>query len=273
MANVQASIVGEQVSELLNLAVSAAPQPGVGDVLLRVVGVERPHGFAVRTKQGLAVATAQLELDSLAGSLLNLAGGATEDQWSSLREAQEKLLKAGVRVEVSPTAPPEAVGRLIDLTINARSIIEWENNPSMASASVAAAVISMVLILLPPTHAASDESSTEPVEYALEGGVIHGTYNRYERSRANRTIAILVHGMRCAACDFDFGSTYGSLGRGYIEVHHRTPVHLMGERRPVDPHTELVPLCANCHRVVHRTDPITAVDELAQLVAVRRRGN
>ena len=54
----------------------------------------------------------------------------------------------------------------------------------------------------------------------------------------------------CECCGFDFAKAY-DIDDEYIEVHHRFPfAHTDGEH-PVDAITDLVPLCANCHRMIH----------------------
>ncbi|MFE1023022.1 HNH endonuclease [Streptomyces sp. NPDC058818] len=59
--------------------------------------------------------------------------------------------------------------------------------------------------------------------------------------------------LRCEVCTFDFAATYGALGEDYIEVHHVTPLHASGTRETrLD---DLACLCANCHRMCHRTRP------------------
>ncbi|MFD8303176.1 HNH endonuclease [Streptomyces sp. NPDC059690] len=59
--------------------------------------------------------------------------------------------------------------------------------------------------------------------------------------------------LRCEVCDFDFARTYGGLGEGYIEVHHVTPLYISGTRETkLD---DLACLCANCHRMCHRSRP------------------
>jgi predicted HNH restriction endonuclease len=52
-------------------------------------------------------------------------------------------------------------------------------------------------------------------------------------------------------CGFDFDDFYGSeLAREYIEIHHTQSI-TAGARVP-DPATDLIPLCSNCHSMVHR---------------------
>ncbi|MFJ5263598.1 HNH endonuclease [Streptomyces sp. NPDC088387] len=60
--------------------------------------------------------------------------------------------------------------------------------------------------------------------------------------------------LQCEVCDFDFARTYGrDLGDGYIEVHHVIPLHVAGARKTsLD---DLACLCANCHRMCHRSLP------------------
>ncbi|MET8566572.1 HNH endonuclease [Streptomyces sp. NPDC004783] len=59
--------------------------------------------------------------------------------------------------------------------------------------------------------------------------------------------------LRCEVCYFDFARMYGDLGEGYIEVHHATPLHVSGATETkLD---DLVCLCANCHRMCHRSRP------------------
>ena len=56
----------------------------------------------------------------------------------------------------------------------------------------------------------------------------------------------------CAACGMAFGDVYGEIGEGYIEVHHLSPISQIEGVHTVDPKTDLVPLCANCHAMIHR---------------------
>lgn len=74
---------------------------------------------------------------------------------------------------------------------------------------------------------------------------------QYERSLKNRKKAIKIHGTRCLVCGFDFEKCYGELGKGFIEVHHIEAVSTGGER-VVNPETGLIPVCPNCHRMIHR---------------------
>ena len=56
----------------------------------------------------------------------------------------------------------------------------------------------------------------------------------------------------CECCGFDFSQAYREIGEDYIEVHHRTPVSQRGGDYIVRPTIDLVPLCSNCHSMIHR---------------------
>ena len=56
----------------------------------------------------------------------------------------------------------------------------------------------------------------------------------------------------CVACGMAFGDVCGEIGEGYIEVHHLSPISQIEGVHAVDPKTDLVPLCANCHAMIHR---------------------
>ncbi|ADP98874.1 HNH endonuclease [Marinobacter adhaerens] len=89
----------------------------------------------------------------------------------------------------------------------------------------------------------------------------------YERDPKLRKRAIDIHGLRCKACDFHFGETYGDYGKGLIHIHHTKPLFENGEAQEVDPKTDLIPLCANCHTIVHRRrDRTLTVEQVMQLI-------
>jgi len=86
---------------------------------------------------------------------------------------------------------------------------------------------------------------------------------KYERSQKNRDAAIQIHKPICCVCGFNFENKYGELGRNYIEVHHLKPLYNKDEIIVVDPKTDLVCVCSNCHRMLHRKkDRIITPDEL-----------
>jgi len=60
------------------------------------------------------------------------------------------------------------------------------------------------------------------------------------------------HGTACAVCGIDFEKVYGELGKGFIHVHHTVPIHTIGEEYTINPEKDLIPVCPNCHAMLHR---------------------
>lgn len=111
---------------------------------------------------------------------------------------------------------------------------------------------------------------TVETEHGVEGKKIRIYTTKYERDQANRKEAIRIHGTRCMVCDFDFEEVYGELGKDFIEVHHTKPLSSLEHEVEVNPEEDLVCLCSNCHRMIHRNrNKIMTVEELKKLMEER----
>jgi 5-methylcytosine-specific restriction protein A len=98
-----------------------------------------------------------------------------------------------------------------------------------------------------------------------EGGRTLASVSRVERSTEARAACIAAHGHRCAVCDFDFEERYGTLGRGFVHVHHLED--LASGERDVDPVRELRPVFPNCHAMLHRgSSTARSIEELQSLL-------
>ena len=73
-----------------------------------------------------------------------------------------------------------------------------------------------------------------------------------ERSSIARRKCVEHHGCACIICGLDFGKRYGTLGEGFIHVHHLKPLYTIGEDYVVNYKTDLIPVCPNCHAMIHR---------------------
>ena len=95
-----------------------------------------------------------------------------------------------------------------------------------------------------------------------EGAVRRVLVNRYERDPKARKQCIKYHGTCCAVCELDFERRYGKIGAGFIHVHHLRPLgRLKSSYRP-DPRKDLIPVCPNCHAMLHRRDPPFDIEQL-----------
>lgn len=85
----------------------------------------------------------------------------------------------------------------------------------------------------------------------VEGGQIQHEKLASETKRSPRARAkcLELHGTACFICGYDSMKLYGI--PGIIEVHHLHPL-ADGTERETDPQIDLVPLCPNCHALVHK---------------------
>lgn len=67
--------------------------------------------------------------------------------------------------------------------------------------------------------------------------------------------------LKCESCNLKPGERYGGRGDACIEAHHRTPISQLIPDS-VTKVTDLAMLCASCHRVLHSTKPILAIDDV-----------
>ena len=110
----------------------------------------------------------------------------------------------------------------------------------------------------------------DPREPFIEGRGRMVLVNAHERSREARDACVQHHGSDCAVCGLDFGEKYGPLAEGYIHVHHHVPLADVNEEYTVDPVKDLVPVCPNCHAVIHLSRPPLSVAAVREML---RRGH
>lgn len=104
-----------------------------------------------------------------------------------------------------------------------------------------------------------------------EGNVRRVESDRYERNPLNRKLCLAVKGYDCSICGFNFTDTYGELGHNFIHVHHITPVSKMGPGYLVNPVNDLIPVCPNCHAMLHKCDPPIQPIQLKNVIIERKR--
>ena len=105
----------------------------------------------------------------------------------------------------------------------------------------------------------------------FEGAVRQVTINAYERNKLARDLCIKHYGALCAVCKFDFQDSYGDIGSGFIHVHHLIELSEIGEEYRVDPINDLIPVCPNCHAMIHTKRPAMTIKELREVILQNRR--
>lgn len=125
---------------------------------------------------------------------------------------------------------------------------------------------------LQDTFTAIQSTINEEDESFLEGKEraelrMHKFYERnpdaIKRAKAKAKRENRLH---CEVCTFNFGFHYPTLGDGFIECHHKTPIAVGGIRNTTI--NDLALVCSNCHRMLHRKNRAgnyLTVEELKKL--------
>lgn len=112
-------------------------------------------------------------------------------------------------------------------------------------------------------------SITLPVaglEEVAEGRTLIRIHKLKERKpqiirRKKRAVLDATGRLLCESCNFDFAAVYGKIGEGFAECHHRAPLAELDGTTPTRL-ADLAIICANCHRMLHRSHPMMSVEEL-----------
>ncbi|WP_300283605.1 HNH endonuclease [Peptacetobacter sp.] len=69
----------------------------------------------------------------------------------------------------------------------------------------------------------------------------------------------------CEICEFDFEKVYGDIGVDFIEGHHIIPVSEL-EEGDTTRVKDIVLVCSNCHKMIHRKRPWLGIDQLKEVL-------
>ncbi|MET4493545.1 HNH endonuclease [Bradyrhizobium sp. LA7.1] len=273
------AILARQISDECGLTFEGRTAAAGKDraIELYPAGVPLQHTFAIRTVIGWRHVEVAFIAGSYAADFIAHMGLADEAGRKGCAAVLGKCVDDGATVTLringesrSPRDPSQWGDDWSRFELSLRrgqlELGNGDSDNSKISAwtqQAAAAVIS----LLPLEE---DDTSTENLQGGFpEGAKQRVEVNRYERDRRNRAAALAIHGYVCKACDSDLSSVYGAAAAGLIEIHHLTPVSRLGEGYCLDPASDLVPLCPNCHRVAHRRDPPFTPAELRAMVSAK----
>jgi 5-methylcytosine-specific restriction enzyme A len=103
------------------------------------------------------------------------------------------------------------------------------------------------------------------IKYA-EGKTKKVTVNSYERNSIARKRCIEHYGLNCQVCGFNFKDKFDKIGKDFIHVHHKVDIALIGNEYSVDPIKDLIPVCPNCHSMLHKRKPAYSIEELKNII-------
>ena len=233
------------------------------DELVLACDLVAQNGWASIPKKDLRVIT-------LSEFLRNRSDGVNAATFRSVGSVNRKL--ENIR-SMHPTYPgkPTKGGRLTQQVIDA-FIAEAAKMHQLAQD-----LWSNGSLARPEPGATDDDLGEEELESvtaesfvtAIEGRVIQRLVKVRERDSGLRKEKIAeslkIRGsISCELCNFDFEKVYGELGKGYVEVHHKVPLHFSGKVESTT--TDLILLCANCHRMIHTGSQWKTPDELLEVL-------
>lgn len=249
-----------------------------GEILkvIRPRDLHAPNGFAIAISKTTRVLEASFKADNFSGGLLRKMGDVDELKVADFISSINKLTDNG-DIEFSINGEYTEKYRecftgaawskmefICERRLSSEAKVEQKKLDTVVSELVTG-MLNSILILMQ----VEENSDVVPLfEIGLpEGAKKIVEVNKYERSPINRARCLDHHGFDCAACNNNFFEIYGPIGEEYIEVHHIIKISDMGAGYIVDPINDLVPLCSNCHSMIHRRDPPLSVEYLKELLS------
>jgi predicted HNH restriction endonuclease len=127
----------------------------------------------------------------------------------------------------------------------------------------------------------TEEQRKDIIEKDYSGLIIEEGFTKFShvktKTRSRKLINIAkqhysIDGkIYCSACNFNFEDFYGKTGLDYIEIHHIKPIFTYEENIEKSINEALknvVPVCANCHRIIHRSnDLLLSIHSLKELIS------
>jgi predicted HNH restriction endonuclease len=103
--------------------------------------------------------------------------------------------------------------------------------------------------------------------WALEGRALLKRHVTKERSaKLIKAFKAQLTDFACSVCGFSFEQIYGAVGAGFIEAHHVVPIATLTANTKMSI-SDLVPVCSNCHRMLHRDNPPLSLKALKEVMA------
>ncbi|MGL4363204.1 MAG: HNH endonuclease [Cellulosilyticaceae bacterium] len=79
------------------------------------------------------------------------------------------------------------------------------------------------------------------------------------------------YGSKCILCGFDAREAYGQKFEGMIHIHHIKPLNEIEREYIVDPIRDLIPVCPNCHMILHSKKDIKKYnDKIIEITEIKK---
>jgi 5-methylcytosine-specific restriction protein A len=155
---------------------------------------------------------------------------------------------------------------------------EFWNGNEIDRARLEAAISAMLYPGSEPESLRSLEAEVDTYEgYSPEGRRRLVTHFKVERNRQvveDAKAAWFAHDpfMHCCVCKMSFLKTYGPRGHRFIEAHHRHRKVSDLEVPTIPKIQDFAPVCANCHRMLHRSENISIESLVKAIDGAKKEG-
>ena len=132
-------------------------------------------------------------------------------------------------------------------------------------------LLDRLLFSIESTGAVMPEEVQESADNLVEGAIKRVSVNAYERNPKARKACIDHYSeddgkIRCQICGFEFSEHYGEALKGMIHIHHLVEISSIKEEYVVDPVKDMIPVCPNCHAVIHKRSPPYSPDDVRKML-------
>ena len=239
------------------------------EVSIRLPQLPRPYGLSIHIGDDYLIWRIELSLDDFSRVLLEkmqkFFNERNEVFFGFYDLARKKNKKLDILINYKNIENSEIVDKWQDFNLIISNSYASEEEEYTTLYLTLLDLFCLILILLIEETEWNNEKTAPNLSGAYEGEKSTIEVNKYERSRYNRAVCLAYYGFRCRGCGLEMQEKYGPLGEGVIHVHHHLPVSQMEGRYRIDPIKDLVPLCPNCHNIVHKVNPPLPIDELKKI--------
>jgi 5-methylcytosine-specific restriction enzyme A len=240
------------------------------DLNIRLPELPKPYGLGIHIGDDYLSWRLELTLDHYSGFILDRMQATFQERkemfFSFERLAKERNNKLTVLMNGSCLEDSDAkVWKEFEIVVS-KSYSTQDSEFSSLAACLLDFFCLILLLLIDETVWKSEQELEGDSLGNYEGELSRVEINRYERNRYNRALCLAFYGFECRGCGSVMEEVYGPLGVNVIHVHHIVPVSQMGSSYRLDPIKDLIPLCPNCHTIVHRENPPLSVLSLREIL-------
>jgi 5-methylcytosine-specific restriction protein A len=240
------------------------------DLNVRLPELPKPYGLGIHIGDDYLSWRLELTLDHYSGLILDKMQDSYRErkelffsfeQLAKERNNRLSVLLNGLPLEKSDTS----MWKEFKIVVS-KSYSTQDSEFSSLGACLLDFFCLILLLLVDETVWKSEQEHETDTLGNYEGELSRVEVNKYERNRYNRALCLAFYGFECRGCNSKMEEIYGPLGVNVIHVHHIVPVSQMGSSYRLDPIKDLIPLCPNCHTIVHKENPPLSVLKLREIL-------